>query len=139
MEVSKVRQRLLQTIERSRQRAAQRRARSDAATGAFGPFLDTIAIPLMRQVANVLKAENYTFTVFTPGGSVRLMSDRSAEDFIELTLDTSGDDPQVVGHTSRSRGHRVLQSEQALGAPESLSEEAVLQFLLEAIEGFVER
>jgi hypothetical protein len=126
-------------MERSRQRAAQRRARSDAATGAFGPFLDTIAIPLMRQVASVLKAENYTFTVFTPGGSVRLMSDRSAEDFIELALDTSGDDPQVVGHTSRSRGHRVLQSERALGAPESLSEEEVLQFLLEAIEGFVER
>jgi hypothetical protein len=139
VEVSKVRQRLLQTMERSRQRAAQRRARSDAATGAFGPFLDTIAIPLMRQVASVLKAENYTFTVFTPGGSVRLMSDRSAEDFIELALDTSGDDPQVVGHTSRSRGHRVLQSERALGAPESLSEEEVLQFLLEAIEGFVER
>ena len=130
---------MLQTIEHSRQRAAQRRARSDAATRAFGPFLDTIAIPLVRQVASILKAENFTFTVFTPGGSVRLMSDRSAEDFIELTLDTSGDDPQVVGHTSRSRGRRVVQSERALGAPESLSEEEVLEFLLDAVEGFVER
>ena len=57
MEVSDVRKRLMQTIERSRQRAAERRGRNDAATRAFGPFLDTIAIPLARQVVSVLRAE----------------------------------------------------------------------------------
>jgi len=139
MDTSKVRQRVAQTIERSKQRAAERRTRNDAATKAFGPFLDTIAIPLTRQVTNVLKAEGYAFTVFTPGGSVRMMSDRTAEDFIELTLDTTGDEPRVVGHTSRARGRRVLESESALGAPDSLSEEDVLDFLLREIEAFVER
>jgi hypothetical protein len=137
MEVSKVRQRVAQTIERSKQRAAERRARNDAATRAFGPFLDTIAIPLARQVANILKAEGYGFTVFTPGGSVRIMSDRSAEDFIELTLDTAGDDPRVIGHVSRGRGRRVVETERALGAPEGLSEEDVLDFFLKEIEAFV--
>ena len=48
----------------------------------------TIAVPLFRQVANALKADGYAFTVFTPSGSVRLMSDRVADDYIELTLDT---------------------------------------------------
>ena len=139
METSRVRQRIAQTIERSRQRAGERRTRNDAATKAFGPFLDTIAIPLARQVANILKAEGYAFTIFTPGGSVRMISDRAAEDFVELTLDTAGDEPRVVGRTSRARGRRVLDSEQALGAPDSLSEEDVLDFLLKAVEVFVER
>jgi hypothetical protein len=139
MDTSRVRQRVTQTIERSKQRAAERRSRNDAATKAFGPFLDTIAIPLTRQVANILKADGYAFTVFTPGGSVRMMSDRTAEDFVELTLDTTGDEPRVIGHTSRARGRRVLESERALGAPDSLSEEDVLDFLLREIEAFVER
>jgi hypothetical protein len=139
MDTSRVRQRVTHAIERSKRRAAERRSQNDAATKAFSPFLDTIAIPLARQVANILKAEGYAFTVFTPGGSVRLMSDRTAEDFIELTLDTTGDEPRVVGHTSRARGRRVLESERALGAPDSLSEEDVLDFLLREIEAFVER
>lgn len=139
MEISAVRQRILQTIDRAKQQAAHRRARNDEAARAFGPFLDVIAVPLVRQVANVLRVENHLFSVFTPSGSVRLMSDRGAEDFIELLLDTSGDEPRVLGRTSRSRGHRVLETEQALGAPDQLSEEDVLAFLLKALEGFVER
>jgi len=139
METSDVRKRLTQTIERSRQRAAERRGRNEAATKAFGPFLDVIAIPLMRQIANVLRTEGYAFTVNTPGGSVRLASDRSADDFIELALDTSGDDPRVMLHASRSWGRRVLESERALGAPETLSEEDVLARLLNELEAFVEK
>jgi hypothetical protein len=139
MQISDVRKRLLQTIDRAKQHAAERRARNDEATRAFGPFLDTIAVPMVRQVAQALRAEGHLFNVFTPSGSVRLMSDRSAEDFIELVLDTSGDEPSVVGHTSRSRGHRVLESEQTLGAPGELSEEEVLEFLLKALEPLLER
>jgi hypothetical protein len=139
MQISDVRKRLLQTIDRAKQHAAERRARNDEATRAFGPFLDTIAVPMVRQVAQALRAEGHLFNVFTPSTSVRLMSDRSAEDFIELVLDTSGDEPSVVGHTSRSRGHRVLESEQTLGAPGELSEEDVLEFLLRALEPLLER
>ena len=66
------------------------------------------------------------------------MSDRSAEDFIEVVLDASGDAPHVVGHTSRSRGRRVVESERAIGEPESLTAEDLLEFLAKELEAFVD-
>jgi len=139
MEVSDVRKRLLQTIERAKRRAAVRRARSDEASRAFTTWLDAVAVPMFRQVANVLRAENYLFAVFTPSGSVRLMSDRAAEDYIEISLDTSGDIPRVIGHTSRGRDNRVIDAERPIGDPATLTESDVLEFLLKELEAFVER
>jgi len=139
MEVSDVRKRLLQTIERAKRRAADRRARSDEASRAFTTWLNAVAVPMFRQVANVLRAENYLFAVFTPSGSVRLMSDRAAEDYIEISLDTSGDIPQVMGHTSRRRGNRVIDAERPIGDPATLTESDVLEFLLKELEAFVDR
>jgi hypothetical protein len=139
METSDIRKRVNQTIERAKRQAAERRTRGDDAARAFETFLSTIAVPLFRQVANILRSDGYLFNVFTPSGSVRLMSDRTAEDFIELSLDTSGDRPQVLGHASRSRGRRVLESERAIGEPAELTEEAVLEFVLKELEAFVER
>ena len=139
METSDVRKRLHQTIERAKRQAAERRARGDEAARAFETFLSSIAVPLFRQVANILRSDGYLFNVFTPSGSVRLMSDRHAEDFIEILLDSSGDRPFVVGHTSRSRGRRVDESERELGDPATLSEDDVLAFLLKELEPFVER
>ena len=139
MEVSDVRKRLLATIERARRQAAERRARNDEATRTFDRLLSTVAIPLFRQVAGVLRSEQHLFTVFTPSSSVRLSSDRSAEDFVEMFLDTTGDTPSVIGHTSRNRGHRVIEAEQIIGAPDTLTEAEMLEFLLKAIEVFVER
>jgi hypothetical protein len=140
MEISEVRKRLLGTIERAKQAAVQRRAAVDEAARDYDIFLERVAVPLFRQVANVLKALGYPFQVFTPGGSVRLMSDRNAEDFIELYLDTSGARPVVMGRSSRARGRRVIEAEQALGStvPE-LGEEQVLSFLLSELEPHVER
>src|SRR4051812_8030311 len=129
MEISDVRRRTLQTIERARQQAAERRLRNDEATRAFGAFLNTIAVPLVRQVAQSLRAEGHLFSVFTPSGSVRLMSDRSTEDFIELFLDTEATPPRIVGRTRRSRGGRVLEAEEPLGSPSELSDDDVLTFL----------
>ena len=98
-------------------------------------------MPLVRQIANVLKADGYPFTVFTPSGSVRLMSDRRAEDYIELTFDTSGDTGRVVGHSSHLRGKNVIESEQAVasGKPSSITEEELLDFLMKELEPLVER
>lgn len=141
METSVVRKRVTDTIEKSKRQAAERRTRADEAARAYAAFLDGIAIPMFKQVANILKASGYAFTVFTPSGSVRLMSDRNAEDFIELTLDTSGPQPMVLGKSSRSRGRRVLEHEQAIAEQSvaHLTEEHVLQYLLTEIEPLVER
>ncbi|HEY2151185.1 MAG TPA: hypothetical protein VGH34_10270 [Vicinamibacterales bacterium] len=139
METSAVKKRLTQTIEHAKKTAADRRARSDEAGKAFATLLSTVAIPLFRQVGNILKAEGYAFSLFTPSGSVRLMSDRSAEDFIELSLDSGGETPEVIGHVSRMRGRRVVESERAIGAPETLTEDALLDFLAKELEAFVER
>ena len=139
MEISDIKRRVVETIERARQQAAERRARTDEATREYAAFLDQIAIPVFRQVANVLRSEGYPFTVFTPGGSVRLMSDRTAEDYIELALETGGSDPVVAGHTSRSRGRRIVESELEIGPPSALGEDDVLSFVLKALTPLVER
>ena len=139
METGEVRRRLQHAIERARRGAGERRARNDEATRAFTDFLDRVAVPLFKQIANVLRVENYPFTVFTPSNSVRLMSDKSADDYIEIALDTSGVEPRVMAHVSRSRGRRVVDEERAIGAPETLSEEDLFAFLLKELEPFVER
>jgi hypothetical protein len=141
MEVSEVRQRVLAAIDHAKRKASEKRARNDDASREYDALLEQIAVPLFRQIANVLKAEGYGFTVFTPGGSVRLMSDKSAEDYIELVLDTSGERPLVVCHSSRARGRRVVESERAVtnGPVREMTEEQLLRFLVEELEPFVER
>ena len=70
------------------------------------------------------------------------MSDRSADDFLELVLDTTGATPVVTGRTSRAWGHRTVLSEQQLNpgvAIRDLTEDDVLKFLLKALEPFVEK
>jgi hypothetical protein len=141
METSLVRKRLTETIETAKRTAAERRARSDEASRAYSEFLETIAVPLFRQVANILKASGYSFTVFTPSGAVRLMSDRSSEDYIELSLDASGEEPMVLGRSSHARGRRVVETERAIAEQTvaHLTEEHVLQYLLKELEPLVER
>jgi hypothetical protein len=141
MEVSAVRRRVLATIDKAKRTAAEKRASTDAASREFQPFLERIATPLFRQVAAILKAENRSFQVFTPGGSVRLMSETSAEDYIELSLDTSGASPLVLGRSRRHRGNRVIEHERPVGngSVGDLDEEQVLEYLLSELEPFVER
>jgi hypothetical protein len=139
MEISVVRKRLSETIDRAKRQAAERRGRSDQAAREFEVFLQKIAVPLFRQVANALKAEGYPFTVFTPSGSVRLMSDRSSSDYVELTLDTAQNPPCVIGEVRRERGRQVLDTEHTIGTPDTLTEEQLLDFLLRELEAFVGR
>jgi hypothetical protein len=141
MEISDVKKRILQTIDSARRLAAERRTRVDRAARDYETFLERVAVPMFRQVSNVLRAENRAFTVFTPAGSVRLMSDRSGDDYIELALDSTGAEPLVTGHTSRARGRRVDESERVIGSgnPTELTEEDVLTFLATELEPFVEK
>ncbi len=139
MEIADVRKRILSAIERGKQRAADRRTRNDEAARAYSIFLDTIAVPLFRQAGNVLRAEGHQFSVSTPSGSVRLMSDRTAEDFVEIVLDTSGDIPRVMGRSSRGRGRRVVESERPVGDPAALTDHDLLDFLVREIDALIER
>jgi hypothetical protein len=141
MEVSEVRRRLHETIDRAKRAALAKRGRVDEASRAYSTFLADIATPLFRQLANALKAAGYPFSVFTPGGAVRLMSDKSGDDYLELTLDTSGDQPVVVAHVRRGRGRRVIEHEGAVhsGPIEAITEDHLLGFLLKELEPFVEK
>jgi hypothetical protein len=141
MEISEVRKRLRGAIDGAKRAAAARRTRMDEAAREYPRFLDAVGAPLFRQVAAVLKAQGYLFGVFTPTGSVRLMSEKNTDDFIELTLDVSGDAPLVIGRVRRARGSRILESERPIGtgAIRELTEEQVLDFLADEIGPFVER
>ncbi len=142
VEVSQVRRRVQQAIGAARERSQRRRQQTADAERAYEAFIRDVATPVTRQVANALKVESYAFTVFTPGSGVRLALDRGRDDFVELTLDTSGPTPQVLGRISQTRGSRTIDEERPLkpGAmPDAISEEDVLEFLLGALEPWLER
>jgi hypothetical protein len=142
MEIADVRRKVLDAIARARRAAAERRVQVDEAGRDYEIFLERVAVPLFRQVVNILRAEHFPFAVATPAGSVRMMSETSADDYIELTLDTGGDSPRVVGHVSRSRGRRRIETEWPLGAAgpiRDLTEEDVLEFLVKELQPFVEK
>jgi hypothetical protein len=107
METADVRKRILDTIARAKREAAARRVRNAEAGPAYERFLENDAAPLAHQIASVLKVEKYPFTVQTPAGTVRLASERSPEDFLEVRLDTSGQVPQVVVPVERVRGRET--------------------------------
>jgi hypothetical protein len=142
VEVSEVRRRLRGAIERARVLSADRRVRMAAAARDYDELLEQRAVPVFHQLAAALVAEGHLFKVFTPAGSVRLASERSAEEFIELTLDDSADQPEVVGRVSRGRGRRMISSEMPLKPRTpiaSISQEDVMDFLIEEIVAFIER
>jgi hypothetical protein len=142
IETSELRKRLRLAIEERRKSTAARRAIVDEAAAAYTDLLETTATPLVQKLANALKAEGHHFTVFTPNGGLRMALAKSADDFIEFVLDTSQDEPFAALRVNRSRGRRVVQHERPVKGRtpvERLSEEDVLQALLEEIAPFVER
>ncbi len=140
MEVSEVRRRLRTAIDQARRDSSLRRERADAASRAYDQFLEQVAVPTFQTIANVLVAEGHRFAVFTPAGSVRLASERSGEDFIELALDASQDPPVVVVRMSRGRGRRQLTSERSVTtAISSLTDSDVVQMVVDEIPKLVER
>jgi hypothetical protein len=136
MDVALIRKRLKTEIEQARRTTAERRERSKAATRAYETFLEEVAVPTFRQVANVLKAEGIPFEVQTPLGGVRLVSDRNRDDAVALELDTSQDPPQLMLSSMRTWGSRVLQTERAVKertAIERITEDDLLERVLEEL------
>jgi hypothetical protein len=142
LEVSQVNKRVQTAIERAKTRAQARRTAAASAEKTYAVFLETIATPVVRQVANALKVAGINFTVGTPGGGLRLAAERGRDDYIELGLDTSGDQPQAVGRVSVTRGSRTIDQivpVKAGTAIEDLTDEDVLEFLVTALEPWLER
>ena len=141
-EVGEVRRRVRITIDRARQTAAARRARADVAEELGREFIQQVATPVAQQVVSVLNAEGFHYSLSTPLGAVRLVSDRHREDFINLGLDATQDPVTIMTLVSHVRGQRVSTTERPLHPGHSidqLTEDHVLEFLLEALPVFVER
>ncbi|MGH9312036.1 MAG: hypothetical protein ACRD1S_02445 [Vicinamibacterales bacterium] len=141
-EVADVRRRVRLRIEDARRRAAERRSEADVAERDFTTFLTAVAGPVFKQFAQALTAEGYPFKVNTPAGMLRLASERSRNDYIEIELDTELDPPQAVGRANRAHGARTMIAERPVrpGARVGeLTEEDVLDFLTAEIGPFVER
>jgi hypothetical protein len=142
IEVSEIRKRLRQRLEQVKRENAERRTRADAAARAYDTFIADTATPVFRMFASALKAESYPFNLFTPGGGLRLMSERSSNDFIELFLDTETDPPIVAARVNRGRGRRLVTAEHPLREDtrvEQLTDQDVTEFLLRELMPFLER
>jgi hypothetical protein len=142
VEVSEVRRQLRHAIDRAKARAQQRRQVAAEADRAYATFLEEIATPTVRMLANALKAEGYPFTVSTPTGGLRLASDRGRDDYIELALDIRGDTPTVVGRVRYTRGSRTLEEERPIkpgSPPQDVTETDLLSFLVGALDPWLDR
>lgn len=141
-DIAEVRRRVRQTIERARLEAADRRARAEAADEQGRRFVERVAVPVARQFQSALRAEGFGYRLSTPPGAMRLVSDRRREDFIDVAVDATGDAVTIMTTVSRVRGGRVLVTERPLNEGvemDALTEQDVLDFLLDALRVFVER
>jgi len=142
MEISDVRRRLRAAIEEAKRRSTERRSRADEASRAWEEVLTATAVPAFHSVASALSGEGHRFKVLTPGGSVRLSLERSAEEFIELALDTDRDDPAVMVRSTRGRGRRIVSTERVVRDGKTvpgMTQEDVVGVLLEELVPFIER
>jgi hypothetical protein len=142
MDVSDVRKRLRDVIGRARRAAATRRERNEVAAREWDAVRERVAVPLCRQVVQVLRADGYPLQLTTPADTVRLTSETSAQDVIELGLDTSGDEPVLMCRMNHVRGREIRSLEREV-APASgiaaLSDEGLLDLLADVLPPFVER
>jgi hypothetical protein len=132
-----IRKRLRAEIDSAKRAAAGRRDRAAAATRAYAAFLDEIAIPTFRTMANVLRAEGIPYEIQTPSHGVRLVSDRNRDDAIELELDDSHDPPQALLVSTQARGSRMLRTERALKEGvdiAAITEDDVIERLIEEVK-----
>ena len=142
METADICKRLRQTIQGARRAAAARRQLAQTAEQTGSRVLASVVTPVFKTIASALKAEGYPFRVFTPPGEVRLASEKSGDEFIELAVDTAREMPALVGRTSRMWGRRLLADEQILRQGDAigdLTDEDVLAFVLQHLPPFVER
>ena len=142
LDTAEVNRRLTHHLADLQKASAKRRTDIDEARQAFETVLEQEVAPTVRQLAQVLKSRGFNFSVQTPAGAVRLVSDRSSDDFIAVELDVTRRPPAVVAARQYTRGRRLIDDERLIRegqAIASLEAEQVLDILLELIDPFVEK
>jgi hypothetical protein len=142
LELVQIRRRVQHRLADIKRAAAERRDRVAAAERAYEAFLAAVATPLVNTVAQSLSAEGYAYRVTTPGGAVRMASDRSSRTYVEIRLDTAGREPQIVAEIGRERGSRVFADERPVCqgvAIEAITDEQLLEELLSLMADLIER
>jgi hypothetical protein len=143
MDVSDLRKRILRALDDARKDQSSRRSVLDEAAQAYATFQQTLAVPLLKQAAQVLRAEKHGFTVNTPPDGARLVSEALPNTFLEFALDTTGPTPQVIGRVSLAHGRqgRVVE-ERSIAAGKrvaELTEDDVAKFLVAEIPRLILR
>lgn len=137
MDVSELRKRIERAVEDARREAASRRVLVDRSVQAYAEFLATTAVPMLRQTATIVNASGAGFVVSTPAETVRLSAQHAPDTYLEIALDRSGAEPEVVGRVSLARGREgVIVDERAIaqGHPiEKLTDEDLAAYLVSAI------
>jgi hypothetical protein len=130
-------------LAEARKSAAARRTRRDEASRAWAEVLERVALPLIRQLVQVLKAEGHGIQVFTPADQVRISLDGHQEDFVEWRLDTSGEEPAVIERVNQTRGREIVTDERVfvrgVEPISTLSEEHVLDQIARALARLLTR
>jgi hypothetical protein len=142
LESGEVRKRLRHMMELAKREGAARRAAASDVAADYERFLEEQATPVLRHLASALRAEGLHFQIFSPAGSVRLASERSKDDYLEVALDTARYPPIVLGRANHVKGSRLTATEQQIGegrAVRELTDEDVLDWALQALGPFVER
>lgn len=143
MDTGELRRRILRALEESKNDAALRRTEADVAARAYDDFLATLAVPMLKQAIDVLKAEGQNFVLNAPAGSARMVSEGAADTFLEFVLESAGNRPHVLGRVSRARGRqRVVVDERPVAAGKAvadLTEEDVAAFLVTEIPRLLNR
>jgi hypothetical protein len=142
MELDQIRRRVQSRLADIKRAAAERRDKVATAERAYGVFLASVATPLVNAVAQSLSAEGYAYRVTTPGGAVRMSSDRSNRTYLEIRLDTAGREPQLVAEVGRERGSRVFADERPIcqgTAIDAVTDECLLAAILDAMAELIER
>ena len=142
LEVPQIRRRVQLRLGDLKRAAGTRRERVAAAERVYATFLSEVAVPVFTTFAQTLTSENYPYKVVTPGDTVRLVSERSNRTFVDLRLDTALPAPAVIAEVGRERGSRVTTDDRLVAegvAIEAITDEHVLEFLLEVMADVIER
>lgn len=142
LDSAEVNRRLTHHLADLQKAAAKRREDVEDARRAFEDVLEREIAPTLRQLAQALKSRGFSFSVQTPSGAVRMVADRSSDDYVHIELDVAARPPAVVVLRQYTRGRRLIDDERVLAegtAIASIDAARVLDVLLDVIVPFVEK